>query len=52
MAALPNLGWAIGLSDAVATVDLVVNGTEIQFTGVGYHDSKTLVPPIPRYSKL
>ncbi|OBT39926.1 hypothetical protein VE00_09597 [Pseudogymnoascus sp. WSF 3629] len=38
LAALPDLGWAIGLSDAVATVDLIVNGTAIQFTGVGYHD--------------
>ncbi|KAF7549495.1 hypothetical protein G7046_g8328 [Stylonectria norvegica] len=38
MFAFPGLGNMIGISDAVAHVDLVVNGTVVKFTGLGYHD--------------
>lgn len=44
MEAMPHLAWAVGISDAVAEVDLIVNGTLVKFTGVGYHDSKTICP--------
>ncbi|EKM52038.1 uncharacterized protein PHACADRAFT_262489 [Phanerochaete carnosa HHB-10118-sp] len=31
-------GWANALPDANASVDIVINGTQVNFTGVGYHD--------------
>ncbi|KAI1478990.1 hypothetical protein F4774DRAFT_426171 [Daldinia eschscholtzii] len=34
----PRLGWANAVPDADATVDLVIGGEHIQFTGNGYHD--------------
>ncbi|KAL2823236.1 hypothetical protein BDW59DRAFT_163400 [Aspergillus cavernicola] len=34
----PFLAWGNPVPDADATVDLVVNGTSLSFTGTGYHD--------------
>ncbi|KAJ6548789.1 hypothetical protein B0H19DRAFT_1031982 [Mycena capillaripes] len=34
----PRIGWANAVPDATTTVDLVVKGTKLAFTGVGYHD--------------
>lgn len=34
----PYLSWANAVPDSYADVDLVVNGTELSFTGSGYHD--------------
>ncbi|KAF7360020.1 hypothetical protein MVEN_00729600 [Mycena venus] len=34
----PRIGWANAVPDAATTVDLVVKGTKLAFTGVGYHD--------------
>lgn len=34
----PHIGWANAIPDAVSTVDLVVDGTRLDFTGAGYHD--------------
>lgn len=31
-------GWLNALPDADAVVDLNVNGTKVQFSGLGYHD--------------
>lgn len=50
MEALPHLAWAIGISDSIATVDLMVNGTKVKFTGVGYHDS--IAPPFASHMKI
>jgi hypothetical protein len=38
---LPTLGWANAVPDAVGLVDLTVNGTNVKFSGAGYHDSKS-----------
>ncbi|CAM1502474.1 Fc.00g044580.m01.CDS01 [Cosmosporella sp. VM-42] len=38
MFGFPGLGWTIGISDAIAEVELHVNGTAVKFTGLGYHD--------------
>ncbi|KAJ4489979.1 hypothetical protein J3R30DRAFT_3278233 [Lentinula aciculospora] len=35
---LPELGWANPIPDAQATVALKVNGTDVKFKGIGYHD--------------
>lgn len=34
----PFLNWGNSVPDSHATVDLVVNGTRLSFTGSGYHD--------------
>jgi hypothetical protein len=34
----PNVGWANAVPDADASVNLIVNGTEISYQGIGYHD--------------
>lgn len=34
----PFLAWGNAVPDSYADVDLVVNGTELSFTGSGYHD--------------
>ncbi|KAF7334719.1 hypothetical protein MVEN_02302600 [Mycena venus] len=34
----PRIGWANAIPDAASTVELTVNGTELAFTGAGYHD--------------
>jgi hypothetical protein len=44
MELMPNVGWSNALPDAVSEVQLTVNGTKIDFTGVGYHDSMTPTP--------
>ncbi|KAJ7124603.1 hypothetical protein C8R43DRAFT_1030984 [Mycena crocata] len=38
MQVAPHIGWANALPDAASTVDLVVNGTKLAFSGAGYHD--------------
>jgi hypothetical protein len=40
MAIMPHVGWANAIPDAVAQVELDVNGTNVKFSGRGYHDSK------------
>lgn len=39
MQILPNIGWSNAIPGAVGKVNLDVNGTDVSFTGVGYHDS-------------
>lgn len=39
MEVMPGVGWANAIPDADAEVAYIVNGTEINFQGVGYHDS-------------
>jgi hypothetical protein len=39
MSIMPNVGWSNAIPDAVSEVHLIVNGTEVNFSGVGYHDS-------------
>lgn len=39
------VGWANAIPDSVAEVYFNINGTEVQFTGSGYHDSKSSHPP-------
>ena len=34
----PNIGWANAVPDAISTVDLLVSGSNVTYTGVGYHD--------------
>ncbi|KAJ7614743.1 hypothetical protein DFH06DRAFT_1286249 [Mycena polygramma] len=34
----PHIGWANAVPDAASTVDLIVNGTKLSFSGAGYHD--------------
>ncbi|KAJ7609990.1 hypothetical protein DFH06DRAFT_1374747 [Mycena polygramma] len=34
----PHMGWANAIPDAASTVDLIVNGTKLSFSGAGYHD--------------
>ncbi|KAK9423297.1 putative Hydroxyneurosporene synthase protein [Seiridium unicorne] len=38
MEVMPGVGWANAVPDGDAEVYYVVNGTEIKFSGVGYHD--------------
>jgi hypothetical protein len=45
MEIMPHVGWANAIPDAIASVDLTVNGTLIKFTGVGYHDSTLSFTP-------
>ncbi|MCJ1388303.1 hypothetical protein MMC18_001149 [Xylographa bjoerkii] len=40
MTIMPGVGWANAVPDAMAQVDLDVNGTSVKFTGLRYHDSK------------
>ncbi|KAK5132436.1 hypothetical protein LTR08_009047 [Meristemomyces frigidus] len=35
---MPHIGWANAVPDAVAHVHFHINGTELAFTGPGYHD--------------
>lgn len=35
---LPRFFWAYAVPDADVTVDLTINGTAVQFEGIGYHD--------------
>jgi hypothetical protein len=46
MEILPQVGWANAIPDAIADVDLTLDGTPIKFTGVGYHDSTSPSPLI------
>lgn len=34
----PEIGWANAMPDANATVNMVIQGRTLNFTGVGYHD--------------
>jgi len=34
----PYVGWANGIPDSVAVVDLTIGDSKLQFTGSGYHD--------------
>ena len=43
MEVMPNLGWSNAVPDAVADVNLVVNGTEVRFEGVGNHCREILL---------
>ncbi|KAL6801484.1 hypothetical protein J3E68DRAFT_447531 [Trichoderma sp. SZMC 28012] len=44
---LPNVGWANAVPDAYASVDLVINGTKLQFSdGIGYHDKNWGTAPL------
>jgi hypothetical protein len=45
MEVMPHIGWSNAIPDAKADIDLSVNGTRVKFSGVGYHDSKSLTPP-------
>ncbi|KAJ7124610.1 hypothetical protein C8R43DRAFT_1147309 [Mycena crocata] len=38
MQVAPHIGWANALPDAASTVELIVNGTKLAFSGAGYHD--------------
>ncbi|KAJ4472174.1 hypothetical protein J3R30DRAFT_3407663 [Lentinula aciculospora] len=33
-----QLGWAVAIPGGTADVDITINGTQLQFTGNGYHD--------------
>ena len=33
-----EFGWANALPDSDAQVDLTINGTQVKFSGAGYHD--------------
>ncbi|TKA81672.1 hypothetical protein B0A55_01332 [Friedmanniomyces simplex] len=35
---MPHIGWVNAVPDAVASVDLQINGTALSFSGPGYHD--------------
>ncbi|KAM0815602.1 putative Hydroxyneurosporene synthase protein [Seiridium cardinale] len=43
MEVMPGVGWANAVPDGDAEVYYMVNGTEITFSGVGYHDSEEYV---------
>ncbi|EKM52035.1 uncharacterized protein PHACADRAFT_150957 [Phanerochaete carnosa HHB-10118-sp] len=36
-------GWANAVPDANANVDIVINGTEVKFSGAGYHDKASIL---------
>jgi hypothetical protein len=38
MALAPKFGFANAVPDGNAKVDLVLNGSSLSFTGIGYHD--------------
>jgi hypothetical protein len=40
----PHIGWANAIPDANATIDFVVRGRPLKFTGYGYHDKVTKAP--------
>lgn len=39
----PNLGWANAVPDARGTIDMMVNGESVKFSGFGYHDKVRFV---------
>ncbi|MCJ1473861.1 hypothetical protein MMC13_002514 [Lambiella insularis] len=45
MTIMPGVGWANAVPDAAATVELDVNGTSVNFSGVGYHDKNWGITP-------
>jgi hypothetical protein len=40
-----NVGWANAVPDADATVEFNINGSLLQFTGLGYHDQNWGLSP-------
>ncbi|KAF7364506.1 hypothetical protein MVEN_00319300 [Mycena venus] len=42
----PQIGWANALPDAASTVDLIVSGTKLFFSGAGYHDKNWSDQPL------
>jgi hypothetical protein len=46
MSIMPNVGWSNAVPDAVAEVHIEVNGTKVDFSGVGYHDSAIPKPSL------
>ncbi len=38
MALAPKFGFANAIPDGNTKVDLVLNGSSLSFTGIGYHD--------------
>lgn len=41
-----QLGWATTVPGAVSSVDMTINGTQLKFTGQGYHDANWSPQPI------
>lgn len=40
-----NVGWAVAIPDANAVVNLDVRGSQLSFTGLGYHDHNWGITP-------
>ncbi|EXM14585.1 hypothetical protein FOTG_17027 [Fusarium oxysporum f. sp. vasinfectum 25433] len=48
---IPNIFWSNAQPDAIATVDFVIQGKPIKFTGVGYHDKNWASSPIEKETR-
>ncbi|KAL5603583.1 hypothetical protein FOVSG1_006333 [Fusarium oxysporum f. sp. vasinfectum] len=48
---IPNVFWSNAQPDAIATVDFVIQGKPIKFTGVGYHDKNWASSPIEKETR-
>ena len=35
---MPNVGWANAIPDSQSAVNFVLGGSQLDFTGPGYHD--------------
>lgn len=46
----PYIGWVNAVPDAMASVDLVIGGSKLSFTGVGYHDKVSMLPRFHAFS--
>ncbi|KAI9729151.1 MAG: hypothetical protein M1834_007058 [Cirrosporium novae-zelandiae] len=46
MLLMPHIGWANSIPDSIGKVDFNVNGTDVNFTGVGYHDKNWADKPM------
>lgn len=38
LAIMPDVGWANAVPDSQSAVNFVIGGSELDFTGLGYHD--------------
>lgn len=52
MMVAPRIGWANAIPDADGTVDMIIDGEELKFEGVAYHDKVCFFPHCPQATLL
>ncbi|KIM92701.1 hypothetical protein OIDMADRAFT_139186 [Oidiodendron maius Zn] len=48
LAIMPDVGWANAVPDSRGVINFVINGSQFEFTGAGYHDKNWGVVPFPQ----